>query len=309
MVGGDFLSANDNELEAPSYPKVFGLTLTPTVSGVLVALLGVAGATYLLINLVNPSWQRNQELRQDVAAKRSQLVDQAETQRRIEEAQQRLSQARQLQADVLALFADPESLDTLLIDLNERVQAQAAARGERATLTRFESTTPDPEIVTDSSLGQAANNLLARQVFNVELEGNFAQTQSIIRNIERLQPLLLVRGLQSELDPETAAIVIDPSGRVVPAAQPEPRITTSFQLIALLPASEIEAAEATTPAAAVAPGTEASPSPAATASPAPAATVSPSPAATASPAPAATAAPSPAATASPASPAASPAPQ
>ncbi|MBE9179912.1 pilus assembly protein PilO [Oculatella sp. LEGE 06141] len=261
-VGGDFVPAGPNDYEvAPTYPTIFGLTLTPTVSGVLIALLGLAGATYLLLNLVRPAWEQNQVLRQDVATKQSQLVDQAETQRRIQEAQEQLRQSRQLQADVLALFADKQSLDTLLIDLNERVQAQGATRGGRATLVRFESTTPNPEVVTDSSLGQAANNLLARQVYNIAMAGNYAQTQSIIRNIERLQPLLVVRGFTSELNTESSVIVLDPRGRVVPTAQPEPRITTSFQLIAILPASEVNPTAPSADAATAAPEAEASPAP------------------------------------------------
>lgn len=242
-VGGDFIPVGDagRDFDSPSYPKLFGLTVTPTVSGALVALLGLAGAGYLLVNVVQPAWTENQTLRQDITQKESQLLNQEEVQQRIQTARQDLRQAEQLQADVLTLFATRESLNTLLLDLNERVQAQTIdpnqARGERAALLKFESPSPAPEVVADSSLGEAANNLLERQTFNVELKGNFAQTQSIMRNIERLQPLLVVQGLESKLDDASQTIVFDPRGRILPAAQPEARIATSFRLTALLPAN------------------------------------------------------------------------
>lgn len=273
-IGADYNPGREGYEAEPNYPVVFGIKLTPAVSGILIALLGLAGAAYLLVNVVQPAWQRNQELNADIAEKRSQLVDQAETRRQIEEARTRLQEARQLQADVLTLFASPESLDTLLLDLNERVQAVNAGIQDpdrRATLTRFQATTPTPQVVTDSFYGQAANNLLQRQTFDVAMQGNFAQTQSIIRNIERLQPLLVIRDLNSDLDQASQTIRIDPQGRLAPTGQPEPRITTSFQMDALLPASQQasapaapaegtpEAAPGTTPEAA--PGASPAPEP------------------------------------------------
>lgn len=248
-VGGDFVMGNGYE-EAPSYPTIFGISLTPTVSGVAIALLGLAGAVYLLLNLVQPTWQRTQELNQTVEDKQSQLVNQEETQRQIEEARVRLAEAEALKADVLTLFASEESLQTLLLDLNERVQSVNAGITDpdrRATLSNFEATTPDPEVVNDSSLGPAANGVLQRQVYNVEMQGNFAQTQSILRNVERLQPLLLVQNLQSDVDSETRVIRLDPQGRPL-STQPIPRLTTSFQLTALMPApQEAAAPPVTTP--------------------------------------------------------------
>jgi type IV pilus assembly protein PilO len=248
-VGGDFIPGDGGFEEAPSYPTVFGVQLTPVVSGVLVALLGLAGAAYLLINVVQPTWQQTQELERTAAEKRSQLINQEETQRQIEEARQQLAEAEKLKADVLTLFASEESLDTLLLDLNERVQSVNAGitdADRRATLSKFESTTPDPEVIQDSSLGAAANGVLQRQVYNVEMQGNFAQTQSIIRNIERLQPLLLVQDFNSEVQASTRILRLDAQGRPV-SNQPVPRLTTSFKLIALMPAP-------TAPPAAPAPG-------------------------------------------------------
>ena len=290
-IGGEYIPAREREFdEGPKDPTVFGIPLTPTVSGVAIALVGLAGAVYLVINLVQPAWQENQALKQSVEEKRSQLVNREETQRQIQEARTRLQAAQQLQADVLSLFASEESMDTLLLDLNERVQSVNAGitdPSRRAVLSRFQAVigensqsaaTPDalisarPDVVSDSSLGPELNGKLERRVYNVELEGNFNQTQSIIRSIERLQPLLIVRNLRSELDEATQLIRVDEQGRVVPNGQPQTRITTSFQLIALLPVEPpvSAAAPAATPApAGTTPASPATQSPGA--SPAPAA--------------------------------------
>lgn len=242
-ASGDYVpSGNGQDYEAtPNYPTAFGIQLTPTISGVIVAILGLAGAVYLLANLVQPAWQRNQELSADIASKEAQLANQAESLRRIEEAREQLEEAQQLRADVLGLFASEETLDTLLLDINERIQGVNAGITDperRAKLTRFEANDAASGVVNDSSLGTEVNGKLERRVFDVELEGNFPQTQSILRNIERLQPLLVVRDLNSELDSATQRIQVDPQGRVVPAGQPATNITTSFQLNALVPVTQ-----------------------------------------------------------------------
>ncbi|HIK36951.1 MAG TPA: type II and III secretion system protein, partial [Geminocystis sp. M7585_C2015_104] len=46
--------------------------------------------------------------------------------------------------------------------------------------------------ITDNSLGDAAANNIAAQTFNLDTEGTFTQLQSFLRDLERLQPLLVV---------------------------------------------------------------------------------------------------------------------
>jgi type IV pilus assembly protein PilO len=238
-MGGDFMPMPEEEFEAaPEAPTFFGIKLTPSVQGLLIALLGLIGAGALLFYLVLPAFNNLQAQQAEVEQKRQQLRESEATRQELEAKREELAEVEQLQADILSLFATEENLDTLLIDLNERVQAanlNIEDPEQRATLSRFEAVTEEPELVTDSSLGIPANNNLLRQVYDVEMEGNFAQTQSIIRNIELLQPLLLVRDFQSDLDAETQVLELDPQGRPLPN-QPIPRLTTSFQLEALIPA-------------------------------------------------------------------------
>ena len=251
-AGGDFISTDDRDLEGPSYPKLFGYSLTPTVGGIVLAVLGAIGAYLLWANLAQPQVDRNQQLKTDIASKQQQLSGQGNPQQQLAQARERLQTAKQLQADVLSLFASEDSLDTLLLDVNERVQAVNAGIQDptrRASLSKFEF---NPEVsgpVTDNSLGPSVNNQLERRVYNVAIVGSFPQTQSIIRNIERLQPLLLVSNLKSDLDRSTQKIVLDQQGRLLPAGQPETQITTTFQLEALVPAKSSAGAQGGQPPA------------------------------------------------------------
>jgi type IV pilus assembly protein PilO len=240
-ASGDFIPGDAQEFEsAPAYPTLFGLQLTPALSGILLALLGLAGAVWLYFNLLSPTLQTNRQLRSEIAEKEALLVDQAAIQQQIEEAEQELAEAERLQSDVLSLFATEDSVDTLLLDLNARIQAANAGiqdENRRAKLNQFELAAGESGIITDSSLGTAVNNRLQRRVYNVSLEGDFAQTQSIVRNIERLQPLTILRNYESTTNPADQVIEIDAQGRVVQPAQP-PRLTTTFNLDVLLPAPE-----------------------------------------------------------------------
>jgi type IV pilus assembly protein PilO len=278
----------DAEFETtPQYPTVFGITLTPPVSGVLIALLGVAAAAYLGTNFVLPTWDQYQVLKADVEKKEGEIAQQEATLQKIEQVKAELEAAQQRQEDVLALFANEQTLDTLLYDLNQLISRRnagvlAATRNKlrncpgwvrsqftdlrrtqnfeervgplvsRADLQLFQ---PDPQssgIVSDSSLGTNLNNKLKRQIVNVRFEGNFSQTQSILRSIERLQPLLVISDFQSTLGQQQSGsgqpggLYQIENGRVrfLTNCQPETTITTTFKLQALLPLTPEERAAA-----------------------------------------------------------------
>jgi type IV pilus assembly protein PilO len=238
-ASGDFIPTDGNSSE-PAYPKVLGLTITPIVGGVLIALVGAVGAYLLWSNLLQPELTKNQQLKADIADKQQQLLAQQETQKRIAEAKVKLQTAKQLQADVLGLFATEQSVDTLLLDVNERVNSVNAGvqdPDKRATLSKFALDPEQSGVIADGSLGSAVNNRLQRYVYNVELQGTFPQTASVIRNIERLQPLLIISNLKSGLD-GAQTIVLDNQGRLIPANQPDTRITTSFRMDALVPVKD-----------------------------------------------------------------------
>lgn len=247
-VTKDFISAEEDqdfEAAAPVYPTAFGITLTPAVGGVLIAVLGLAGSLYLLLNQVMPAWQKYQELEASRNDKQTQIEQKELSLSLNEKVKADLAQAKQQKAEVMALFADEKTLKTLLLDINRLVQSSNAnLKGNfvRAKLKRFVPANQSAEVITDSSLGSEVNGKLKRRMVNVEFEGTFEQTQLILRNIERLQPLLILRDYQSTLAQSPA----DREGKVV--SRGPATITTSFQLQALIPTSPDEAAQAAAPA-------------------------------------------------------------
>ncbi|NEN99055.1 MAG: hypothetical protein F6K50_27265, partial [Moorea sp. SIO3I7] len=131
----DFMSVEGQE-EDPEYPTAFGITFTPQVSGITFAILGLAAAFYLAMNLMLPAWQEYQTLKNDLSTKQNDLQNPEVLQKKIKEKEEELKQAKQQNRRVLSQFSTEKSLDTLLLDLNTFV------KNTRGTLLKYE---PDSE--------------------------------------------------------------------------------------------------------------------------------------------------------------------
>jgi type IV pilus assembly protein PilO len=225
-----------------SSPVVFGITLTPPIIGGLVGGLGVLGAGYMIFTMVMPAWdtfQAQQKKRDEIKANVEQKRDQS---RQIKKVEGDLEAAKTQQKQVLAAFADEKSLDTLLLDTSRLIDSsntQAPANVVKAKLKKFLPVSEKPEMIIDSSFGSEVNNQLRRSIIKVEIEGTFEQTQDIMQNIERLQPLLLVQNFDSKLQP--AEEMGDKDHKVV--YRGPGKLATSFDLQALMPVSAEEVAE------------------------------------------------------------------
>lgn len=235
----------DGELEgaSPEYPVIFGITFTPTIIAVVVGLLGLVGAGYILFNLIMPAWETYQQQQGKQNDLQGQIEQRKATIKQSDKVKEELALSKQQKQQVLALFAQENTLDTLLLDMNRLVESgnlQLPANAVRSELKKFVPDSGKAEVITDGSLGTQLNGKLKRRKITVELLGTYEQTQSILRNIERLQPLLIIRDYQSNLAPETTA----QPGKEIPRVGPAP-ITTSFQLQALIPLSPEELAAAT----------------------------------------------------------------
>jgi type IV pilus assembly protein PilO len=226
---------------APAYPVVFGVSMTPKVIGILVGITGIGAAVFMGLNLVMPTWETFQQLEQKRTDLQGQIDQKKASINQIDIVKKELAQAKQQQAQVLSVFANEKTLDTLLIDLNRLIEAgnaQVPVNGVRSKLKKFTPAAQKTEPVNDGSLGAGVNGKLKRSVVGVEFIGTYEQTQSILRNIERLQPLLLVKEYKSILAPEPPPLEGEPR-RIGP-----PPITTSFQLQALMPMNPEEVAAA-----------------------------------------------------------------
>lgn len=271
MTDAAFIPNGQEEGEGPTYPTVFGLQFSPPVIGVLVAFLGLGAAVFLFINFVQPVLQSNEDLRKEIAEKKDKLNQLGQIQLKIAQSKTARDEAKQQLAGVTALFANQNSLNTLLFDLNKRIEARNSNLPPdrvKAKLTKFE---PDPQssgIVTDSSLGLQVNNKLYRQVFNVQLEGTFDQTRLFLIDLERQKSLSTIKELKSVLAEATQRVPVERrNGQILPIEQPQIKVNTSFKLQVLRPLTAEEqklVAPAPTPAATPGAATS-SPSPSPTA--------------------------------------------
>jgi type IV pilus assembly protein PilO len=78
------------------------------------------------------------------------------------------------------------------------------------------------------------------------VEGTFAQIQSIVRNIERLEPLLVMGKFDSQVDEQTLELLVSPEGKVLRLS--DPTLKTTFELLAIVPKSPEENAAKPAPA-------------------------------------------------------------
>ena len=240
--GGEF------EQETPASPVVFGIAFTPKIIGILVGVIGLAGAGYILVSLLMPAWESYQQQQAKTSELQGQIQQKKANIKQIDQVKDELAQAKQQKVQVLGLFANEKSLDTLLLDLNRLIESgntPTSISTVRAKLDKFVPVSQKPEPVTDGSLGLEVDNKLKRSSINAEITGTYEQTQSIIRNIERLQPLLIVKDYQSTLAPAEAISPLDKMPKPIgPAA-----IKTSFQLQVLMPFTPEEIAAAAAKAA------------------------------------------------------------
>jgi type IV pilus assembly protein PilO len=238
---------NTSFIAAPAYPSIFGITFSPIIIGLCLAAVGGIISTYLYLSFLQPQIAKNQELETKLSETQSQIDQRKDNAKKIATAEQSLDRANAQKQVVLSLFASDKKLDTLLLDLNKLINIR---QGE---LQKF---VPDPPVagsgssgaavVTDGSLGTALNHKLKRKGVSIAIKGNFEQVQSILRTIERLDQLLIVKDFRADVDKTTQKIVMDDRGKIIP--QPPATLNTSFKLQALIPLTAAEQAAATPPA-------------------------------------------------------------
>lgn len=239
----------ERELEGfDEYPIVFGITFTPRNSGIAIAVLGLLGSFYLLFNWLMPAYNALQQLQNDASSKQQQVNQQKSSlgQAQFQKVESQLQQKKAIKQQILSLLAKEKDLSTLLLDISNIFKSRDV---------KLISFRPEPlksVVVSDGSLGSAANNKLKRQTFNVKIEGNYTNTQEVIRDLERLQPLILLNGLNTQMEKEGSAVKVVSTGNnkatIIP--QGDKPLTTTFLLNVIIPLSAEEVAKLAPPPAA-----------------------------------------------------------
>ena len=245
LIDNDLVS-NTSFLAPPVYPSVFGITFSPTVTGLCIAAIGVGISGYIFTSYLQPQLAKNQELEIKLAQTQDQIQQRKDNSKKIAAAEQSLDRANIQKQMVTELFANDKKLDTLLLDLNKIVNIrQGELQKFIPDLPVAGSGSSGAAVVSDGSLGIALNNKIKRKGVSIEVKGNFDRVQSILRTIERLDQLLLVKDFKAEVDKTDLKMLVDAQGKLIP--QPEASIKTSFKIQALIPLTPAEQAAAAPP--------------------------------------------------------------
>ncbi len=293
-ASGDFLPGEDQLGEVgPTYPTVFGLELTPPAQALAIVLLGVAASFALYNFLVRPVRQQITAANQAVNDVQAQVDQQRASLQEVAVLQAQLDEAIQQRVAIYDLLGTSTTLDTLLIDINQQIQNSNAAiedvlrsdfdridQGQLASLglnqaqvTQIRSQfAGDPviqrvlyaselwqftpsQVVPWTAAPPELQGKINSQTVEVSMQALFPQTLNILRNIERLEPLIIIRNLEQEQAPLRGGLSEeDVQGLTRP-------LNTTFTLEVLVPAIDPSTPPPPPPPPEAAAGAEGAPPP------------------------------------------------
>ena len=229
----DFAS---DELEE-DYPSAFGITFTPPIIGIAIAVAGITLSIYGFMKYVKPAQATYQQTitQKDTLQAQLNSIKSGDLQLKLAQLQSDLNEKKVLKARVLSMFTSEDDLETLLIDLNKFIATN------QGSLTQYQ---PDSNVstVSDASLGSGVQGKLKKKGISMTFEGTFNETKQILQDLERLQPLLMVQSISSTVTEEPTAILTSSNSSIVPQKQAELR--TQIRLDAILPMSQAELEQA-----------------------------------------------------------------
>jgi Tfp pilus assembly protein PilO len=223
-------SQGDDFDSGSNYPSAFGITFTPQVSGIAAGVSGLLLAGYLIWSQVLPAASSLSELqtkKQEQETKIEQFKGQ-QVEVKLQEKKAEFESVQQVKQEVLTLFADPTSLDTLLLDVNSFV---------KATNVQLNSFTPDGDakVVADDSFGELAKNKVQTNSYKLDIEGNFAQIQLFLQYLERLQPLLVVRNFSVDVGEGDKQADVSQANTVIVTGPPNLKATITLDAVSVAP--------------------------------------------------------------------------
>ena len=230
----DFAS---DELLEEDYPSAFGITFTPPIIGIAIAVAGITLSIYGFMKYVKPAQATYQQTitQKDTLQAQLNSIKSGDLQLKLAQLQSDLNEKKVLKARVLSMFTSEDDLETLLIDLNKFIATN------QGNLTQYQ---PDSNVstVSDASLGSGVQGKLKKKGISMTFEGTFNETKQILQDLERLQPLLMVQSISSTVTEEPTAILTSSNSSIVPQKQAELR--TQIRLDAILPMSQAELEQA-----------------------------------------------------------------
>ncbi len=233
----------EEEVEESGLQK---LIKDPKIIGIGMGVLGAGLAGWVVYSLVMPAIEKGKTLNADLDAAIDKIAEQERQIEQRPEAEAALEKSQQNRDDVTRLFASDRTMETLLYDINklvDTINSGITDEEKMAKMTRFnpEVAKDGNYIVNDGSLGPLVNGKLKRREFRVEFEGTYPQTRAFAIALERMQPLLVVKNLRTQLQQQGQTLQVEwKQGKFIPIEVSESRLRTSFDLHALLALSEQE---------------------------------------------------------------------
>ena len=239
MTFADDFALDEKEL-GEDYPSAFGITFTPKVSGIAIAVAGISLAIYGFVKYVQPAREeyqqkltQKQELQQQLNSIKSGDAD-----LKLAQLEADLEASKVLKSRVLSMFTSEEDLETLLIDLNSFIASN------QAELIQYQ---PDSNtsVIDDASWGAGVQGKLKRKGVSLTIEGTFNETRELLRDLERLQPLLMIQSISSTVTEEPTAVLTNTTeGQTTIVPKTEAELKTQIKLDAILPMSQAELEQA-----------------------------------------------------------------
>lgn len=261
MTDAGFFPGEEEETPPPPGSVVLGpLVLTPTIQGAVAAVVGIAIAGFLIWKMVLPAMEKRTQLEADIAKTKQEIQQRQNTVSKINEAKAKQEEARQKRERVITLLPENKVLQTLLLDVNQIVKT----RGSQLEGFKPVVNTGNNWILESSGgaaggtppakgkppAGGSAGALKLSQAIegetvSIELDGRFDRVQDTLRDLERLQQIVLVDKFNLTLDSESQYVEVNRLGNVI--GQGEPKIKTRFDLMAVVPVSEEQLAKLAAP--------------------------------------------------------------
>ncbi|MCT7973498.1 hypothetical protein [Laspinema olomoucense] len=267
-VSEQFMAMEAARAEAAAPPgsyKIGSFVLTPQIQGILIAVLGLGLAGFAAFKMLLPAMEEQTNLKTQIAAKEAEIANQQSKIRQMEEAKANLATTQERKENVLALFAQGATLETLLLDVNQIVrqsggklesfkpiepspnewiftEAPAAAGGAAAPPPAAPAAAP-PAATTPPTDPAAApppptpsltlSQAVEGKTMALEMAGSYQQTLDTLRRLERLQQMVVFGELSSQLGEGTQTIFVNPDGKITEQAPAS--LETNFNLIAVMP--------------------------------------------------------------------------
>jgi type IV pilus assembly protein PilO len=239
-------AARAEEAPPPGSYKIGSFVLTPQIQGILIAVLGLGLAGFAAFKMLLPAMEEQTNLKTQIAAKESEIATQRSKISQMDEARANLATTQQQKENVLALFAQGATLETLLLDINQIV---GQSGGNLESFKPFLDSSPNDWIFKEGTAqgGGAApaadaaasgpsltlSQAVQGKTMELEMAGSYQQTLDTLRRLERLQQMVVFGEFTSELGQGSQRIFVDPDGKIT--QQAPANLATNFNLIAVMP--------------------------------------------------------------------------